>query len=40
VAVHGLGEAASMRLQEVGLGRGRAIGCGMLVPHKLISAAQ
>lgn len=40
VAVHGLGEAASMRLQEAGLGRGRAIGCGMLVPHKAITAAQ
>lgn len=40
VAVHGLGEAASILLQDAGLGRGRAIGCGMLVPHKVIMAAQ
>ena len=40
VAVHGLGEDASMLLLDMGLGRGRAIGCGLLVPHKTITAAQ
>lgn len=40
VAVHGLGEDASMRLQDRGLGVCRAIGCGLLVPHKTIAAAQ
>ena len=38
VAVHGLGEAASLVLQCAGLGRGRAIGCGLFVPHKTIVA--
>lgn len=40
LAVHGLGDDASMRLQDRGLGLGRAIGCGLLVPHKTITAAQ
>ena len=36
VAVHGLGEPASLLLQRAGLGRGRAVGCGLFVPHKTI----
>jgi CRISPR-associated protein Cas6 len=39
VAVHGLREADSLRLQSAGLGRGQAVGCGLLVPHKTITAA-
>ena len=38
VAVHGLGDAASLSLQATGLGRARAIGCGLFVPHKVIEA--
>jgi CRISPR-associated protein Cas6 len=38
VAVHGLGNAASLLLQSAGLGRARAIGCGLFIPHKTISA--
>lgn len=38
VAVHGLGDGASLLLQSAGLGRARAIGCGLFVPHKTISA--
>lgn len=38
VAVHGLGDAASLLLQSAGLGRARAIGCGLFVPHKTIAA--
>jgi CRISPR-associated protein Cas6 len=38
VAVHGLGDAASLLLQSAGIGRGRAIGCGLFVPHKVIEA--
>jgi CRISPR-associated protein Cas6 len=40
VAVHGLADDASMLLQDRGLGEGRAVGCGLLVPHKTITAAQ
>ena len=36
VAVHGLGDAASLLLQHAGLGRARAVGCGLFVPHKTI----
>ncbi len=39
VAVHGLSEAESLLLQDAGLGLGRAIGCGLLVPHKTIAMA-
>jgi CRISPR-associated protein Cas6 len=38
VAVHGLGDAASLLLQSAGLGRARAIGCGLFIPHKTITA--
>ncbi|HET9469565.1 MAG TPA: type I-MYXAN CRISPR-associated protein Cas6/Cmx6 [Usitatibacter sp.] len=38
VAVHGLGEDASLLLQSAGVGRARAIGCGLFVPHKTIHA--
>lgn len=34
VAVRGLGAAASVLLQTVGLGKGRAIGCGLFVPDE------
>ncbi|HSN20354.1 MAG TPA: type I-MYXAN CRISPR-associated protein Cas6/Cmx6 [Usitatibacter sp.] len=40
LAVHGLGDAASLLLQRAGIGRGRAIGCGIFVPHKTIVAAE
>ncbi len=36
VAVHGLGDEASLLLQRAGLGLGRAVGCGVFVPHKTI----
>ena len=39
VAVHGLREADSLVLQRTGLGRGQPVGCGLLVPHKTITAA-
>lgn len=39
VAVHGLGEEASLRLQAAGLGKGREVGCGIFVPHKAIVPA-
>lgn len=38
VAVHGLRDAESLQLQATGLGRARAIGCGLFVPHKVIEA--
>ena len=40
VAVHGLGDEASLVLQRAGLGLGRAIGCGVFVPHKTIATAE
>jgi CRISPR-associated protein Cas6 len=40
VAVHDLREADSLRLQSAGLGRGQSVGCGLLVPHKTITAAE
>lgn len=40
VAVHGLREADSLLLQRTGLGRGQPVGCGLLVPHKTITAAE
>ena len=39
VAVHNLREDDSLLLQRAGLGRGQAVGCGLLVPHKTIVAA-
>lgn len=39
VAVHDLREADSLLLQRAGLGRGQPVGCGLLVPHKTIVAA-
>jgi CRISPR-associated protein Cas6 len=39
VAVHDLREADSLLLQRTGLGRGQPVGCGLLVPHKTIVAA-
>ena len=39
VAVHGLGDTASLLLQRAGIGGGRAIGCGLFVPHKAIVTA-
>jgi CRISPR-associated protein Cas6 len=38
VAVHGLQEEESLRLQAAGLGQGRVVGCGLFVPHKSIGA--
>jgi len=40
VAVNGLGDAASLLLQRAGLGLGRAVGCGVFVPHKTIVTAE
>jgi CRISPR-associated protein Cas6 len=40
VAVHDLREADSLRLQGAGLGRGQRVGCGLLIPHKTIVAAE
>ena len=40
VAVHGLGDPASLLLQSAGLGLARAIGCGLFVPHKTIVAVE
>ncbi len=40
VAVHDLREPDSLLLQRAGLGRGREVGCGLLVPHKTIVAAE
>lgn len=40
VAVHGLGDRASLQLQRCGLGRGRSIGCGLFVPHKAIATGE
>jgi CRISPR-associated protein Cas6 len=40
VAVHGLAESHSLLLQGAGLGRGHAVGCGLFVPHKTITAAE
>ncbi|NJD88720.1 MAG: type I-MYXAN CRISPR-associated protein Cas6/Cmx6 [Betaproteobacteria bacterium] len=40
VAVHDLREPDSLLLQRAGLGRGQAVGCGLLVPHKTIVAAE
>mgnify|MGYP001368741492 CR=1 FL=1 len=40
VAVHDLREADSLLLQRAGLGRGQPVGCGLLVPHKTIVAAE
>ncbi len=37
VALHGLKPDASLRVQCAGLGRGRAWGCGLFVPHKAIT---
>lgn len=36
--LHGLGPQASIALQEAGLGRHRALGCGIFVPHKSVAA--
>lgn len=40
VAVHDLREADSLLLQRAGLGRGQPVGCGLLIPHKTIVAAE
>ena len=40
VAVHGLSDASSLLLQRAGLGQGRAVGCGVFVPHKTIVTAE
>ena len=40
VAVHDLREVDSLRLQGAGLGRGHPVGCGLLIPHKTIVAAE
>jgi hypothetical protein len=37
VVVHGLAAPDSLRLQRVGLGPHRALGCGLFVPHKAIA---
>jgi CRISPR-associated protein Cas6 len=37
VALHGLKPEASLRVQCTGIGRGRAWGCGLFVPHKAIT---
>lgn len=36
--LHGLGPNQSINLQETGLGRHRALGCGIFVPHKSVAA--
>ncbi len=36
--LHGLGASDSLRLQELGLGRHRLLGCGIFVPHKSAAA--
>jgi CRISPR-associated protein Cas6 len=36
--LHGLGPAASLAVQESGLGAHRALGCGLFVPHKSVVA--
>jgi CRISPR-associated protein Cas6 len=36
--LHGLGPAASLAIQEAGLGSHRALGCGLFVPHKSVVA--
>jgi len=38
VALHGLAPAASLRMQSEGMGGDRALGCGIFVPHKSITA--
>jgi CRISPR-associated protein Cas6 len=40
VAVHDLREADSLLLQRAGIGRGQPVGCGLLIPHKTIVAAE
>jgi CRISPR-associated protein Cas6 len=40
VAVHNLRESDSLVLQRAGLGRGQPVGCGLLIPHKTITAAE
>jgi CRISPR-associated protein Cas6 len=36
--LHGLTASDSLRLQEIGLGRHRLLGCGVFVPHKSAAA--
>jgi CRISPR-associated protein Cas6 len=38
VALHDCGAEESMRLQQIGLGQQRGLGCGIFVPHKRIDA--
>ena len=38
VLLHGMSPAASLRLQERGLGELRLLGCGIVVPYKSIAA--
>lgn len=40
VAVHDLRDVDSLLLQRAGLGRGQPVGCGLLIPHKTIVAAE
>jgi len=40
LAVHGLAEAQSLLLQGAGLGHGHAVGCGLFIPHKTITAPE
>jgi len=37
LALHGLKPDASLRVQCVGIGNARALGCGLFVPHKAIT---
>jgi len=36
--LHGLGSAATLAVQETGLGGQRALGCGIFIPHKSVAA--
>lgn len=36
--LHGLGGAASLHLQQTGLGNQRKRGCGLFIPHKAVAA--
>lgn len=40
VALHGCNLAHSLRLQQLGLGAERGLGCGIFVPHKRIEASE
>jgi CRISPR-associated protein Cas6 len=40
VVLHGLRPADSLRLQQIGLGPHRALGCGLFVPYKAIAGLE